>query len=195
MALALLGFEGNPPLVDPSEIKVSVIIQTNGDFTGRLDDFAASVAKTGFFTREVRESYERKKLTALQMVSHLPITMLDMARADSPIRSTVGKVLADLGVEAEHFEDHIEFLVGEQVTCETRSLPGYEFDDVTQERARRAIFGNPRIMAYLRGKERKAAHKKAAEAEVRAALAKYQMIERDRAAKGIVSPDPLPCSR
>ncbi|MBI3542291.1 MAG: hypothetical protein HY075_03315 [Deltaproteobacteria bacterium] len=188
MALALLVLQGSPPLLDPAQARIAVSIEADGDFSGRSRDFVRYIAETGFFTREVRDRHARKELTAEQLVEKLPRTLFELARFDNPTRSAISRVFYDFGMDTEHFVEHLEFLLAEKLTCEIGSLPGYEFDDETLERARRAIFGNPAMVAFLRAKERRGPHGAAAEAALRDALSRYRKLEQERDAKGLHPP-------
>ncbi len=193
-ALEVLTLEGSPPLVDPKLAKIRVRIAEGGNYLGRTADFEKFVAAKGFFTREVRESFERKELSTKQLLGRLPRTMNEMVSQDLPLRSTIGKVFFDLGIKGDPFEDYLEFFIGEQVACESGSLAGHEFDDATLERTRRAIFGNPDIVAYLRTKELPEPDKTVAEAQIGKALTSYEVLEKDRTVQGIAQPEPSACT-
>ncbi|MBI3555273.1 MAG: ParB N-terminal domain-containing protein [Deltaproteobacteria bacterium] len=193
-ALEVLTLEGAPPLVDSKKAQIRVTIGDSGNYQGRPDDFIDFVSRTGFFTRDVRERFQHKELTASQLVGLLPKTMADMVHSDLPLRSTVGKVFFDLGIKGDPFDDYLEFFIGEQIDCESGSTQGHEFDEATLERTRRAIFGNPDVLAYLRTKESPEPKKAIAEAQIAKAISKYNIIEAERASKGVPDPAPLTCT-
>ena len=99
-------------------------------------------------------------------------------------------------IDGANFQDYLEFVVGDTIACTVESTRGHYNDDDVMERARRALFADPKTMRTLQSLKRlDSASQALADKQIENTLKCFNKIEKSRTDQDLPPPPLSKCAK